>query len=107
MGFEDIENDKNEIKRFETVRWNRNASHTAEEKEMLWGIKAEYYRMAGHFLHDHEFETSIDKKIWSLHAVGKTLNYITDSVKVLSRTKVRNVIVKLETVMYGLYKEEV
>ncbi len=35
--------------------------------------KEEYYRMAGHFLHDHKFESTSDKIIWRLHSEGVSI----------------------------------
>jgi hypothetical protein len=35
-----------------------------------WEATAEYYRMAGVFLHDHQFESAIERRIWELHCEG-------------------------------------
>lgn len=35
--------------------------------------KEEYYRMAGHFLHDHKFENPTEKLIWSMHGDGVSI----------------------------------
>ncbi len=32
--------------------------------------KQEYYRAAGHFLHEYEFEYPVERRIWELHSQG-------------------------------------
>lgn len=48
-------------------------------------FKQEYYRIAGHFLHDNRFESKFDKKVWSLHAQGISIRKI---VKILKLEKI-------------------
>lgn len=36
-------------------------------------VKQEYYRLAGHFLHEYSFDTDLDFEIWKLHAEGQSV----------------------------------
>jgi hypothetical protein len=42
----------------------KRAAHVGE------GTPEEYYRLAGHFLYDYNFETDYDQEVWKLHAEG-------------------------------------
>jgi hypothetical protein len=48
--------------------------------QISYAAKEDYYRMAGHFLHDKEFESDFDRMIWEKHSNGVA---ITDIVKAL------------------------
>lgn len=104
-GFKDIENPKGNLIKFESTIWKSTKFHKTADSMMLRQARESYFRLAGHFLYDHEFETSTDKAIWTMHANGKTLDHIKTFCKDLTRDKVYHIILKLKHKMYKLYKE--
>lgn len=58
-----------------------------------------YYRMAGQFLHDHEFLKPIHRKVWDMHCSGKGRNAIYAVLalahKHVTPAKVRRILEKL------------
>lgn len=64
-GFVDIEETDGRLKKWESHFF------THRPDKVFQDAKAEYYRMAGHFLHDHLFVDEEEKLIWTLHADGK------------------------------------
>jgi hypothetical protein len=77
-GFEDIERSDGTLKRWDSFYFAREKhGHHHGGRE----FKEEYYRLAGHFLHDFPFKTDRDRKIWDLHAQGKTIKFITNMLK--------------------------
>ncbi len=60
-GFEDIER--------EDERLHNYSDHLGENVEYNQS-KEEYYRLAGHFLHDHKFTNDAEKRVWELHSMG-------------------------------------
>lgn len=63
-GFEDIEQDENNLKRWDSHHFKAQTTPTTFEHTQ------EYYRLAGQFLHDHAFAGAWEKKVWELHASG-------------------------------------
>ena len=63
-GFKDIE-------RFDEAM-KTDAGNNIQTRQTLssYDIKSEYYRIAGHFLHDHKFENEFDRKVWEQHCEG-------------------------------------
>lgn len=39
--------------------------------EVNMEAKLEYYRAAGHFLHEYQFPNTVERRIWELHAEGE------------------------------------
>lgn len=75
-GFKDIEQEDNELlktwsSRLYTSRIN---GATYSEKEVYYHSVEEYYRLAGHFLYEYPFQTSLDRFIWQHHSEGKTIS---------------------------------
>lgn len=75
-GFEDVESDEDNLKQWDSSLFKRYSPHTAEAKQ-------EYFRLAGHFLNSHKFESKREKLIWSLHAEGLSFNDIGKKLKSL------------------------
>lgn len=77
-----------------------------------WEHKAEYYRLAYHFLHEYDFKTELDKTIWTYHAEGISVRNISWTlqkvgIKKMSRHPVWQVVNRLQTEMkkkYGVIK---
>lgn len=49
--------------------------------QISYAAKEDYYRLAGQFLHDNDFESEFDKIIWENHSSGVAITVI---VKILS-----------------------
>lgn len=67
-GFSDIEYDENHLLSF--------ASEPFMERPFWDQSKAEYYRFAGQFFHDHSFASVFDKFVWEKHAEGLSIREI-------------------------------
>ena len=76
-GFNDIETDENHMKEWDSSFFARYNIHSV-------AAKTEYYRLAGQFLHQHEFSSDKEKKIWTLHCEGLSVYQISDK---MSRSK--------------------
>lgn len=73
-GFYDIEQDEVYFKESPNVFRNK--------PEIEWiESKIEYYRAAGKFLYDYNFETDTDRYIWEQHANGVAIRTIVDMLK--------------------------
>lgn len=72
-GFVDIEDtnsSKQYLKSWHSIYFHcRYTPQSFEEKQ-------EYYRRAGIFLHDHKFDSRLEKAIWSLHSEGMSIQKI-------------------------------
>lgn len=102
-GFEDIEGSESYLKIYSTRLFHR---HDRDAGKIQ--AKAEYYRLATHFLHDHKFESERDKLIWEYHSNGlsaKDISEILKKVKVsnIKRSAITNVITKLSDAMKRRY----
>lgn len=87
-GFEDIETDEDNLKVWHSFFFTDRRENRYTKGS--WDSKEEYYRLAGQFLHEHEFIDATDRFIWEHHAAGKNNREILDLLK-SRRTKVRNV----------------
>lgn len=67
-GFEDIEQSEDILKIWNRLRYD-NVTTTIS-------AISQYYRLAGHFLHDFQFESELDKFVWEHHAQGLTVRDI-------------------------------
>lgn len=76
-GFEDIESSEDSLKSYS----NRTFNLTDKNQHGGWQFKAEYYRMASHLLHDHEFKNERQKYIWELHTNGISVRDISRLLK--------------------------
>lgn len=77
-GFKDAETDEEHLQ-----DWSRTLFSKRPEYDQS---KEEYYRLAGHFLHEHTFQTETDRKIWDLHQNGVSIRNI---VKLLKKKRLR------------------
>lgn len=75
-GFEDIERSDESLKKWSLM------FVTDDSTEITREAKTEYYRAAGHFLHDHQFDSTTEKRIWELHSSGLSIRNI---VKMLTK----------------------
>ena len=105
-GFEDIEY------RSGHVKWDASAKFSeagAEAMAPYYKSKEEYYRLAGHFLHDHVFEDKLDKDIWTMHAEGMSLREISKALKdrgiQKATTQVKLTVHRLRKIMKGSKSE--
>lgn len=98
-GFEDVEYDEDHLRMHhaDLIAGACKTGPAAAE------AKAEYFRLAGHFLHSHEFTTPEDKRIWELHAEGLFNHEVFAQVKESHPGKtpryVQSVVVRLRKVM--------
>ncbi len=73
-----------------------------------WESKAEYYRLAEHFLNEHEFDSKLEKIIWEYHSNGMSVRDIALTLnkvrkKKTTRNPVWEIVAELRTKMYALY----
>lgn len=73
-GFIDVEQDENTLIDWDSFRFGtaRNKSHYEHHQE--------YFSYSGEFLHTNEFESHKEHQIWSLHAEGKSIKEIADTL---------------------------
>lgn len=77
-GFNDVEQDESRL---------RQSSNTELHKRGLYDdplrreARQEYYRLAGQFLHDYEFEDNKEKVIWEMHSDGTSIQDIVVAMK--------------------------
>jgi hypothetical protein len=112
-GFEDAENSGGHISQKAVLadlvhtirRWNKGPDLSHNEAYGLaihqYQDKVEYYRIAGHFLYDHCFDTENERLIWSHHAEGDTTPEILKKLKKhnISLQEIRQTIVNLRKIM--------
>lgn len=73
-------------------RLSRMASQTSKE------ATAEYFRLAGVFLHEHPFTSDEDRRIWSAHAEGMSVRGISAALRV-SYAQVERAVFRLRATM--------
>lgn len=67
-GFEDIEDSEGRLVVYHSFQGR---SGTGLPSDITANqAKEEYYRLAGHFLHDYTFASTTDRLIWKLHSDG-------------------------------------
>lgn len=100
-GFDDIEN--------EDGRLRTGANNNIENIQTVDSFenRQEYYRLVGHFLHEHQFKSAFDRIVWQLHGEGKSTREIvahlkSKNFKVYS-DKVNKAILALRKAMKVLY----
>lgn len=77
MGFVDIENNSNGLLK----AWHSSYFQIKYNPD-VFSKKQEYYELACVFLHNHEFESSKEKIVWSLHSQGMSLRAIAKEMNV-------------------------
>lgn len=103
-GFEDIEAADGNLK-----RWS-NKFYLRDSTRVLFESKQEYYRMAGHFLHETSFRNERERLIWELHSEGIGVE---DTISILKTRRfkaykdlVHGAIVRLRKEMFEKYNAE-
>lgn len=99
-GFNDLESTDFYLKEWHSLKF-RNKTN-----DLLTRVKIDYYRLAGHFLHDHSFKNELQYKMWSLHSQGMGFNNIAITLGVKTG-KVRYSIQKLVNLMRQIYPAEI
>jgi hypothetical protein len=78
-GFDDIEQDEENLKVWHSHFFANRLKN--RHTQSSWASKEEYFRVAGQFLHDHEFLDPLDKAVWELHANGLPVTKIVDELR--------------------------
>ena len=79
LGFNDIEQDEDNLKSWDSQRFlinNRHYGNRAANHQS----RADYYYYAGHFLNNHKFEKEIHKVIWEEHTNGVSVRDISEKL---------------------------
>lgn len=79
-GLENIEQADGKLKKWSSDKFGRRPEWNAS--------KTEYYRLAGQFLHSHEFVNPMEKMVFEKHAEG--LSY-PEIIKALKKSRIRAV----------------
>jgi hypothetical protein len=109
-GFVDIEQDEDSLTNWSSSRFLRGKNRNkALEDVMDYNLsKQEYYRLVGHFLHDHKFENKVDKLIWELHSEAISYRKIVSKLKHkgidTNTMRIFHAITRLKTIMIERYK---
>ena len=108
-GFKDIEQDEDNLKSWSLSKALRNKNNGQGIETVVQKREAveSYYRLAGHFLHEHRFTSKLQKTIWEAHANGESIRDIvsllaTHGIKV-TKNPVNLVIKELRAKMIALY----
>lgn len=101
-GFEDIEQDEDNLKFWSSFFSLRNP-------KVVWEAKAEYYTMAESFLNEFPFDTQMEKNIWAYHSTGLSARDIAATlekakIRKMSYVTVWRILRKLENNMKKMYK---
>ncbi len=72
-GFEDIEQADGRLKLWASGVFKE---RLARKGPNFFEATEEYYRKAGHFLHEHKFESDFAKTVWEFHATGVSIREI-------------------------------
>jgi hypothetical protein len=99
-GFEDIEGNEEYFNASDT--FTRHSSRYRDSVQRF-EAKQEYYRLAGHFLYDHKFSSTLEKMIWQLHSEGLSIREITKKLQdrnvATHKNKVHETLQQLKTIM--------
>lgn len=107
-GFSDIEqNDDNpgkvggNLKHWDSTVFSK-GNHSAPG---VFADRQRYFELAGHFLHEHKFTESSEKRVWELHSQGLSIREIARAIKKksLAKDSVFRIIKKLKDLMFVLY----
>lgn len=63
-GFEDIEDDKGNLKRYDSLKFN------SKKIKLSFEEKLRYYELAGQLLYTFPFTNKRNRSIWELHCAG-------------------------------------
>lgn len=101
-GFEDIEDENNELK-----VWS--SAFRRKKSLVSWEAKESYYHMANKFLNEYQFENSLDKIVWEYHSNAISMRDISDLLiktkvkKNFNRTYVWRILARLQDSMKKMY----
>lgn len=100
-GFEDIEQNEDTLKLWSTHRFSR------EHNTVLYEAKEEYYRLAGQFLHEHQFKNLFEKGMWEYHSGGSSIRDIVLILKQsgckVGKDRVNSILEAIKTQMMAKY----
>lgn len=101
-GFVDIEHNDGSINSSSPARSTRN--QTPDLRQVI----QDYYSMSYHFLNEYKFSNELEKIMWEYHTEGLSVRAISKILKdtkvaKTSKTKVGEIIKKLEDIMKRLY----
>lgn len=98
-GFVDIEQKNGRLKTYDGLFFH---TQLGKKGQSFFEAKEEYYRRAGQFLHEYQFETPFAKQVWALHADGYGIREIVDYLKQKGIKTYRRAVHEL---LQGLTKE--
>ena len=106
-GFEDAETGpylkQYSSRLFET---NQHKMINNNNTELYYATKEQYYRIAGHFLHEHVFQDPIHKTIWQEHSEGLSVREI-GKLHRLGPNVIQRIVKHYATIMLSQNKEQV
>lgn len=104
-GFEDIEQDEDNLK-----EWSTRAVRKNEYANTLdsWADKLEYYDLATRFLNEYRFESELERAIWAYHTEGisyRSIARLLRKAKVakLNKDSVWRIVAELKLTMKTMY----
>lgn len=109
-GFVDIEKNEDILKQYVTSKNSKGKLNgaTLEDRTRVQEVTQDYYRMAGHFLHDYKFSDDDEKRIWTLHAEGLSLRQIVKIISTrrhkISRHSIHMLVKDLAAKMIKMYR---
>lgn len=86
--FKDIEQNEHSLRLFHATYF----SDSRRNDPNVVAAKMEYYRLAGHFLYDHKFDSTLEKTIWQMHSDGKSIRTIEKVLKAKGQAVYRDLI---------------
>ena len=105
-GFNDIEDvEKDMLKTWTASGWAPTVGGTNTRTQLTHSASrysrahaAAYYRMAGSFLHEHQFEKKWHKRVWRMHSQGQSYKTISEATGI-SNYRVKATVQRLKKVM--------
>lgn len=105
-GFEDVEERKED--RVLLKRWH-GPYFQARYKPEVFRAKQEYYRRAGIFLNEYEFQDELSHLAWKLHSEGLSYRDIASKMRTVknkfNKDKVKKIISSFVKIMFSETKE--
>ena len=104
-GFVDIEEPNSPLEWLK--RWDSNyfARRTAWRGPERMAAQADYYHQCFQFLHNHQFDVELERKIWAMHADGISAAQIKRKLRCKTNT-VSKALKKLHLEMHEFFKVE-
>jgi len=99
-GFDDIEGVSGILSSDRQELGRRRDYRAYDKRPLHYEAITEYYRLCGHFLHDHKFEDENERRVWELHGDGLSHRDIYVILKKkISRRNIQAILMRLEKVM--------